>query len=393
MIFKFPAYFFQSEKWAKFWLEASLPGHAYFKIETKRQLGSFTFVISAIVYKYPWFFGLNHLYLAKAPALSVENIQGEEVNLPENFEVEKENILKLFTDFLEKTMELAKAEKSVFIKADFDHQVTNLFGILDNSELVNFLKNNLGKPVTLSSKVIQYLSTITLDTRLAQSKFNTFIRHTLSASQTSFLSKDKLGVSLLQFFEQSSEFWKTTNSNIRRYTRKSLQIGWVCDELKSESNFEDFWEVYSQTSKRQKFTTYSKSYTKQLYDKDFSHIILLRDENGVAQSCWIGIESENTLTYLYGGNTEKGLEKYGQYLIHLVAVRLCVFKKLRFYDLGGYDSRHGYGKFKEGFHGEVRNFLGPVDILLQPSVYNVVSGFVFVVKKIVGFTNKSNHSN
>lgn len=386
MIFKFPAYFFQSEKWAKFWLEASLPSHAYFKIETKRQLGSLTFVISAIVYKYPWFFGLNHLYLAKAPALSVENIQGEKVNLPENFEMEKEDILKLFKDFLEKTVELAKAEKSVFIKADFDHQVTDLFGILDNSELVNFLKNNLGKPATLSSKVIQYLSTITLDIELAQSKFNSelpkFIGNTPSASQTPLLSKEKLGMSLLEFFEQSSEFWKTTNSNIRRYTRKSLQIGWVCDEVKSESNFEDFWEVYSQTSKRQKFTTYSKSYTKLLYDKNFSHIILLRDESGVAQSCWIGIESENTLTYLYGGNTEKGLEKYGQYLIHLVAVRLCVFKKLRFYDLGGYDSKHGYGKFKEGFHGEVRNFLGPVDILLQPFVYNVVSGFVLIGKML-----------
>jgi lipid II:glycine glycyltransferase (peptidoglycan interpeptide bridge formation enzyme) len=63
-----------------------------------------------------------------------------------------------------------------------------------------------------------------------------------------------------------------------------------------------------------------------------------------------------------------------------VAVAMGATEKLRFYDLGGYDSHSGYGKFKENYRGTIRNFLGPVDFVLNSPKYSLINLLIKFIK-------------
>lgn len=345
MSLKFPPYFINFEPWAKFWLSANPSEHNYFNLQSSSGL------LSAVIYQYPWYFGGNFLYLSKGPVLET------------TASLDKADFLKELQNFFEKLLELGKKHNSVFIKVDFDHQLFTDFEVFTTLDLKNFLEQNFDLNFSLSQKTIQYMSTITLDLR------------------------DFVGVTANNdyklFFDQTKSFWAKTNENIRRYTKKSLEQNWQISTEKTEENFELYLLIYQQTSQRQQFATQSKEYLHKLFLQDFSRIIIISDENG-PQCVWLGIISEATLTYLSGGNTSVSLTKYGQYLIHLVALNLATSSKVHYYDLGGYDSGKGFGKFKEGYRGEIRNFLGPIDILIQPKKYHLVYISLGFIKKILG---------
>ena len=185
---------------------------------------------------------------------------------------------------------------------------------------------------------------------------------------------------LSQFFVNTRQFWSRTNENVRRYTKKSLQSGWNISADKTDENFEAFWHVYQSTSDRQQFFTHHKSVVQNLMKYDFSRIIILRDQNNQPQSVWMGIVSDSTLTYLYGGNTPDSFKNYGQYLLHLVALKMTSDEGLQYYDLGRYDPEKSYSKFKENYHGTIRNFLGPIDLIISPVKYYSINFLIRVVK-------------
>jgi len=344
VILKYPPYFINSNSWAKFWLSANPKNHNYHLVEVTNFAG--------IVYEYPWYLGNNFLYLSKGPVLKTNSKN-----------LESGELLLEFKNFLNKITELGKINNSTFIKIDFDDELLRLLGVEKNYDLEDFLQKNFDFKFKLPTKTIQYISTMTLD---------------LGEFQNQELSDD-----LQEFFQETKSFWAKTNENIRRYTKKSLAQNWKISTEKTQENFWLYWQIYSETSLRQGFATQPKEYLGKLFKEEFSRIIIISDESG-PQCVWLGIISENTLTYLSGGNTPKSLTKYGQYLTHLMAVKTAIVEKCNFYDLGGYDSGKGFGKFKEGYRGEIRNFLGPVDILIQPIKYTLINQFLGFFRKILG---------
>ncbi len=343
MILKYPKYFIQTEDWAKNWVNANLAGHNFFVLEVKDSKSEN--LLKGIVYQYPWHFKQNFLYLPKGPFFKL------------NSDISPEEVKSLFEEFLEKLIALGNQQNSAFIKVDLEDEAGRLLNLHNLDDFKHFishstvLKNKL--KVTKSYKTIQYLHTSTLD-------LSSILRLNVTAE------KLENSESLKNFFQDSKDFWKITNENIRRYTKKSLEKGWKIATTKSEENFNHFWEVYTHTSKRQNFAINTREYTYSIFKSNFSRIIILKDEFNKPQCVWLGIVSPDTLTYLYGGNTAFSFENYGQYLIHLIAIAQCVYENLKFYDLGGYDSEKGFGKFKEGYRGDYRSFLGPLDLHLQP---------------------------
>lgn len=155
----------------------------------------------------------------------------------------------------------------------------------------------------------------------------------------------------------------------------------VCIE-KTDQNFEYFWQTLDQTSKKRKFGTHGKEYYKSLFKLPFSYIINIK-LNNVVMSSWFGIQNNNSLVYLYGGNTDEGLTNKSQYFIHLVALKLLKQLELDYYDLGGYDPDTGYGKFKANYKGKITTFVGPIDIILESRKYSFTSKFVSTSKSIL----------
>lgn len=345
---QFPKYFIQNQSWSNFWQEANGNGHQVHKIEVDGQLEP------VLIYQYPWELNQNFWYLPR-------------LFLPTNLtKTEAEDYLK---SLLQRIQTEAKKFNPSFLKIEIDDMLASFLELDSVEKLNNYLGRTLNLKTEIKAKTIQYLQTITLD---------------LESLKNLEIDNNYDQKSLTNFYENSSSFWKNTNENIRRYTRKSLTQNWIVSTQKTQENFEAFYKIYNQTKDRQNFAIQNLDYLKSLFEKEFSRIIILYDELQNPQAVWFGIVSEKTLTYLYGGNTEISFEKKGQYLLHLVAVKMAVNEGLIFYDLGGYNPLLGFGKFKENYKGILRTFVGPIDIVFNTPKYKLTNILISFGKLVLG---------
>jgi FemAB family len=350
-------YFLQFDKWTKFWEKVNGGQHKVFKFEINN--GSFS--LNTVVYQYPWYFGQKFWYVAKGGVLVDLKTQG--LNNWQDISVKE--LEKLFWELDNVIYHEAKKQGICYIKVDWEEGLTQRLEIQTNLDLLNFYKTKYagGK---ISNKIIQYLQTMTLDVKL------------IAKAKTFKLSQ------LSEFYDYSRPLWNTTNSNVKRYTKKSLTLGWQISVDKTDENFEDFWQVYSATKDRQAFVTQTKEYTRQLFDQDFSRIIILRNSVGEPCCVWQGIVFGNTFVYLSGGNNQYSFDNYGQYLMHLVAIWMGYNENLEVYDLGGYDKTKGFGRFKENYKGQIRTFLGDIDIPVKKFKFKLISGSIGLLKRLYG---------
>ena len=301
-------YFNQTKEWSDFWQLAN-PGKGHKVLYFENQ------DLATYIYQYPLILGTFFWYIPR----------GFIVKNSSNFQIQAEQLLA-------KIIQSAKENNIIYLKFDIEQEFHFLFNESQKSE-----------------KKLQYLKTSILD------------------------------VTEIGFEENIQQFWKTnknwfeTNFDKRtRYgTRKALDSNWQIRLEKSNENFEAFYKLHSDTAKRQKFGYHQKNYLEKLFDQGISRIIILRDELGEAQAGWLGISLGNNMTNLYGGNSLISRDKYGQYLLHLVALQICAQENLSGYDLGGLEEGKGFDLFKQGYKGNTREFIGPFDIILKPKLYSI----------------------
>ena len=347
-----PFYFLQTQEWLKFWKAASGTGHDYKYFEDANFFG--------YIYEYPWLtnkWGQKFWYIPKG-IICKDDIS----NLT----------LANFEKFLSLIIEAAKKQKIAYLKVDFDDETTHLLNITNNSELETALKDKFATRINFQTKPIQYLTCSYLNfTKLPK-----------------FENQDGLD----QVFENTQSFWKSTSSQVKRYTKKILaeyqQGNWAVSIEKNQANFEDFYKIHTETAARQNFPTQSRAYLKSFFDQNFSRVIIIRDNDNQAQCVWLGVCLNNALTYLLGGNTQVSLDNHVQYLLHLQALKICRVENIDIYDLGGHDSRLGYGQFKDRYNPTIRTFLGPVDIILQPNKYWLINTTIKIKDKIRSLSTK-----
>ncbi len=325
----YPKYFLQERKWADFWLESSKSGHSLesFKTEDGEEI---------LIYIYPWTMGFKLAYIPRFYS--------------------RANNLNILNKRLKSVLkDLKRDPKIVFLKLDFDDRLISNLATSQSHLESNFLFHFSFQK---SYKSIQFLQTMTLDLV------------SINNPQSEVLSLQELQ----DFYQQNTEFWSQTNQTVRRYTKKSLVQPWTISTAKTKNDFEDFYKIYNQTKDRQNFAIQPKEYLQKLFDKDWCHTIILRStETNQPECVWMGIVSEDTLTYLYGGNSDYSFSHQGQYLAHLVATSLAAQADLKYYDLGGYNPTLGFGKFKEGYKGSIREFYGAYDFKIKPAIYNLIT--------------------
>jgi vancomycin permeability regulator SanA/lipid II:glycine glycyltransferase (peptidoglycan interpeptide bridge formation enzyme) len=358
-------YFLQTRQWADFWLKANGEKHEVYQIACEIEVSGQPVVLTAFIYQYPWHLGQNFLYIPKGPFLG----------LPTGVVPGKTQFQELLDTFFQQTSQLAKSLKATFTKIDFDDNFITYLGLRDNEHLREYLQTKFQKyQFNFDSKRLQYLQTLVLDCRQLQ---------TNQANQPAPETNPSLE-NLQHFFQNNADFWAQVNQTTRRNTRKSLEAKWSISTQKTLPNFNSFWQLIQETSQRQGFNTHSKNYYQQLFNQDFSRLIILRDNLGKAQGAWFGLNLHGTLTYLYGGNISGSRKHHGQYLIHLAALHLASQENCQFYDLGGYEAGKGYGQFKEGYKGYLRAFLGPVDLVHRSTFYAAVIGLIQSIKGFRG---------
>jgi lipid II:glycine glycyltransferase (peptidoglycan interpeptide bridge formation enzyme) len=342
----YPRYFLQTQTWADFWLKTQVdfPGHHAYVIPNPE---------SYIIYEYPWHFGIKMWYVPKL-FVNPEGITSQD---------EFKSIVK---PLLQQLFKKARDHKVDFVKFELDSQPFEIVGIKQD-KVYDFIENlTLFESIQKSKKTLQFLQTSTIDCSDLKGK-------------TNIISKQKFdSKTLREWYDANKVFWKQRNNNIQRYTKKSIDNEWLVSTEKTKANFEKFYQVYTHTKDRQNFAIHSKDYLQKLYTEKFSRVIILSDAKGEAQCVWLGIMSEQTLTYHSGGNTNHSFTHKGQYLAHLIALIIAQEENLNYYDLGGYDPNLGFGKFKEGYRGNIRTFPGPFDVVLNPVKYYLVHGLMWL---------------
>jgi FemAB family len=352
-------YFVQTQKWATFWQLANPTNHSYFWVEVQKDNYSLKFLVCS----YPWHLGQKFWYISKGGTL--KNLEYNKINYWES--ISKLQLESLFVKLVMKLNSKAKEKKITYIKYDFEEKLIAKLELNNKSQLLNLLKEKVESKSVISNKIVQYLATMTLDFRNVQ-------------NVQSIENYDK--ENLTNLWNNTQDFWKSANSNVRRYTKKSLEKGWTVSTEKNNVNFEKFFQIYNYTKDTRGFAIQPRDYLEKLYTQDFSRIIILSDENGEPHCVWFGIQIGNTQTYLYGGNTQKSFDDYGQYLVHLIALNLALINKQEFYDLGGYDPSTGYGKFKDNYKGTIRTFPGVFDIPIDYLKFNCTNFAINSIKKI-----------
>ena len=217
-------YFVQTQQWAEFWQFANPSNHSYFWIETQNE----QFKLKFLVCQYPWHLKQKFWYISKGGTL--ENLESGETNNWKS--VDKPELQTLFLELLSKLNYEAKTQNITFAKYDFEEELIQKLKLDSNQEVLELLQKNVSSNSIISNKIIQFLSTMTLDFRSIQ-----------DVSPIENYSKEELS----EIWNNTQEFWKITNSNVRRYTNKSIEKGWVVSLDKTQENFEKFYKIYNHT--------------------------------------------------------------------------------------------------------------------------------------------------
>ena len=326
--------FLQTVEWSQFWLAANSSHHNIINITIENPEK-----YQAIAYQYPWKFKQTWLYIPRfGSGFTVDS---------------RKEARQIFKEFISKASQIGKEMSATLLKIDFDPKFFNLLKN-EHDEGLTFLSSITNQQIVPSPRKINYLSTIVLN-----------LEDVISGNF--FDIKKPNNTELVDFFKLNGKFWKNTNQNIRRYTRKALELEWTVEI--DGNNFEEWYKIHKETSERQSFATHSRYYLEQLYKQDFTSSIILRDSQGAARAGWLGGVFGDTIVYLHGGNTQDSFDKFGQYLVHLVAIAIGSQKRCRFYDLGGWEEGKGFSKFKEGYRGEVEVYPGTFDVVLKEPDY------------------------
>lgn len=231
-------------------------------------------------------------------------------------------------EFLEKIKIIVRGEKSIFFKIDLLHKSQ----IPANYEYIN-------------SSSIQPRKTTVID--LHQ-------------------SEDKL---LARMHDK-------TRYNIRLAERKGVEV--VSDKV-STQNFQKFWDLLQETSRRDKFHTHPRIYFEKLIavrSNNFSNELFFAQYQGtILAAAIVNFYRGPTsiATYLHGASSNVHREVMAPHLLHWRIIQEARKRGFRYYDLWGIDEVRwpGLTRFKLGFSGEIVEYPPSMDIVYRQVWYSI----------------------
>jgi len=297
-----------------------------------------------LIIKHDFPFGKNYLYCPRGPVVKIPNPNYQNPNKSQI------PITKILNLFLEKTKEIAKKEKSVFLKIE---------PVDDIGELPEGTKMEIAGN-------IQPKDTLILD---------------LAKSEENLLAEMK----------------QKTRYNIKLASKNGVRIR-ASDKNTLAGNFEKFWALVSETSKRDKFQSHPKKYYQDMLnildgaENDFSRrplakLFLAEYQDKTLAANIIVFFGRRTI-YLHGASSSENRNLMAPYLLQWEQIKKARNSGCKEYDFWGIDPRAeknwgGITRFKKGFGGREINYPGAIDFIYQPRLYRAIK----IVKKIKFFRN------
>jgi lipid II:glycine glycyltransferase (peptidoglycan interpeptide bridge formation enzyme) len=184
-----------------------------------------------------------------------------------------------------------------------------------------------------------------------------------------------------------ASFKSKTRYNIRLSQKRGVEI----KEMTSVDGLDIFYEIYQNTAKRDTFIIHPYEYYKILMDlmaaRSMVHIFIAFYEGVPLAGVYI-FAFGYKVWYMYGASSDKHRDVMPNYALHWEVIKWAKKHGYKIYDLWGIPANpnpshplYGVYRFKKGFDGELKRFIGAYDLPFQPVWYSVMN------KGITAYTN------
>ncbi|MBN2016461.1 peptidoglycan bridge formation glycyltransferase FemA/FemB family protein [Candidatus Dojkabacteria bacterium] len=192
---------------------------------------------------------------------------------------------------------------------------------------------------------------------------------------------------VLNLSQSEEEIMQNMRKNTRYYIRKAIKDGVEILKTKNPKYLEEFWNIYSDTVKRQKWTAYSRDYIEKEFNafvSDDEIDLYLAKYKGEFIAASLILYYQNQAIYHHSGTIEQYLKIPASYLIQWEAIKEAKRRNLSWYNFWGisplvmedgeYKAQAGHPWtgltfFKLGFGGEVRQFVHAKDLPINKKYF------------------------
>jgi lipid II:glycine glycyltransferase (peptidoglycan interpeptide bridge formation enzyme) len=279
---------------------------------------------TAFIVRYDLPMGRNYLYCPGGPIIKISNFQ-----LPTS-------------NFLDEIKKIASQEKSIFLKID------------------PFVEKELGVELLYRSSTPNIWRKSDGGQRILK---------------TLILDLNKTEEELLAGMKQKTRY------NIRLAERHNVKI--IISE-NPEKDFESFWQLAEQTSKRDGFGIHAKEYYKKQICADFERIntenadcanlkirLFLAEHERKVIAANIVVFFGSRAIYQHGASSDKSRNVMAPYLLQWAQIKEAKKRGCKFYDFWGISESKwpGVTRFKKGFGGEEVLYIGTYDYVFDKMWY------------------------
>lgn len=176
-----------------------------------------------------------------------------------------------------------------------------------------------------------------------------------------------------------------TRYNIRVAEKHKVEVV----EDNSKESFEQYLKLMTETTNRQGFYAHTPSYHRNMFEilaksqepkaNSLSYHLLNATYDSKTLTSWVVFIFKNTLYYPYGASSRENREVMANNLIAWEAIKFGKKLGLKYFDMWGAlgpipdknDPWYGFHRFKEGYGGELVEFVGSYDLIINPVLYEL----------------------
>lgn len=250
---------------------------------------------------------------------------------------------------------------------DFHNEV--IFSLLV-SKIKEVAKIHKAIVLKIDPEILEYDSIVT---DILQKYNFRFAKKQIQPRATLFLDLTQSLDDLLASFESKTRY------NIRLSARKGV----VVKELTNQDGVDNFYKIYIDTAKRDTFIIHPFDYYKKVVEimaeKGMVHIFLAYYNDIPIAGVYIFSFGCKTW-YMYGASSNEYRNLMPNQALHWEVIKWAKVKGYKIYDLWGIPVNphpkhplYGVYRFKKGFGGELKKFVGMHDLVLQSFWYNLMN--------------------
>jgi len=190
----------------------------------------------------------------------------------------------------------------------------------------------------------------------------------------------------LDLKQKEEEILRKMKSKTRYNIHLAQRHGVEIKEDNSPQAFKEYLKLTKETMKRQGFYAHSSQYHQKMWAEmsqaKIAHLFLAKYQKEILGT-YIFFIFNNVLYYPYGSSSRKHKEVMPLYALFWEAIKFGQKMNCHTFDMWGSpgpqvspkDPYFGFHRFKEGFGGELIEFIGTHDLVINPFLYSLFNIF------------------